>query len=344
MGWQKDEKNLKIAVDVTGGDLAPRSPVEGAVLASGEIEARLVLLGPEEKTREVLADFEYDPARIELIDTPDVIAMEEPASAFRKKKHSSITIAAKLLKEGEIDGFVSAGNTAAIVAAMTILVRTLEGIERPALATFLPTRKGTSILLDVGANAECKPNNLLQFAKMGELYYKEIFGEEEPSVGLLSIGEEESKGNDLTKQVYRYLKESDINFVGNVEGRHVFDGQANIIVCDGFTGNVSLKMMEGLSETVVSILKEELRGSWLSMLGYLLSRKAYKNLRLRTDYSEYGGASLLGIRGVSIIGHGRSSAKAIRNAIKIATEFCKNSFVERVQKNVQTMMSGVMEE
>ena len=329
-------------MDAVGGDFAPGAPVEGSVSASKESDARMLLLGPEENVRGELRRFNHDPSRIEIMDAPDLITMDDPASvSIRKKRKSSITIAAKLLKEGKIDGFVSAGNTGAVVAAMTVFVRTLEGIDRPALASFLPTRRGTAILLDVGANAECKPNNLLQFAKMGELYYKEIFGRESPRIGLLSIGEEESKGNDLTKQVYKYLKDSNMNFVGNVEGRHVFDGEVEIIVCDGFTGNVALKMMEGLSEIVVSFLREELSSSWVSKFGFVLSSKAYRNLRKRTDYSEYGGVPLLGIKGVSIICHGRSSAKAIKSAIKVATEFCRKKFVERVQQNVRSLMSDV---
>jgi phosphate acyltransferase len=315
---------INIAVDGMGSDNAPQSEVEGAIQASKEYGVHVILVGNEA----VLGPMLKSPSRgasVEIRHASEVIAMDEPpTAALRKKKDSSIRVAADLVRQGLASGLVSAGNTGAVMATSKMVIGVVPGVDRPALAAVLPTLAGHAVLLDVGANVACKPHHLVQFAIMGHLFSKKIVGIASPRVGLMSVGEEESKGNDLTKEVHKALKEVRINFLGNVEGRDIYNGRADVIVCDGFTGNVALKTSEGLIEAVLKLLKEELSSNLQAMLGALLSQQSFKRLKKRLDYAEYGGAPLLGLRGVSIICHGRSSSTAIKNAIRVAKEFAEN--------------------
>jgi len=315
---------IKIAVDGMGSDNSPRSEVEGAIQAAREYGVHVILVGKESVLGPLLKAQRYG-ASVELKHASEIVAMDEqPAAALRKKKDSSVRVAAELVHQGVASGLVSAGNTGAVMAISKMVIGAVPGVDRPALAAVLPTLKGHAVLLDVGANIACKPHHLLQFAIMGHLFSKKIVGVSNPRVGLMSVGEEESKGNDLTKEVHKALKQVNLNFIGNVEGRDIYNGRADVIVCDGFTGNVALKTSEGLIEAVLQLLKEELSSNLQAMLGALLSQQSFKRLKKRLDYSEYGGAPLLGLRGVSIICHGRSSSNAIKNAIRVAKEFAEN--------------------
>jgi len=322
---------IKIAVDGMGSDNSPHSEVEGALQAAKDYGVHVILVGKEAVLGPLLKG-KTRGASIEVRNATEVIAMDEPpTAALRRKKDSSIRVSADLVRSGEASGLVSAGNTGAVMAVSKMVIGAVPGVDRPALATVLPTLKGHAVLLDVGANVDCKPHHLVQFAIMGHLFSKKIVGVASPRVGLMSVGEEESKGNDLTKEVYRALKEIHLNFIGNVEGRDIYNGRADVIVCDGFTGNVALKTSEGLIEAVVQLLKEELASNLQAMVGALLSKQSFKRLKKRLDYSEYGGAPLLGLRGVSIICHGRSSSNAIKNAIRVAKEFAENQVNEKLE-------------
>jgi glycerol-3-phosphate acyltransferase PlsX len=270
-----------------------------------------------------------------VIDAPDVIEMHEsPAQALRRKPRASIRVAAERVARGEAAGLVSAGHTGATVVAAHAAFGMLPGVDRPALAPAVPTRGGSAVLLDAGATLECKPAYLLQFGVMGAVYARTWLGVERPRVGLLSIGEEETKGTDLTREAHRLLKASHLHFVGNVEARDVFAGHADVIVCDGFTGNVALKLSEGLVEMVEDLLGEELQSTFSAQVGYLLSRRAFRRFRKRVDYSEYGGAPLMGVAGLCIVGHGRSSAKAVRNAVAMASRFVSSNVLVRVEQEI----------
>jgi glycerol-3-phosphate acyltransferase PlsX len=324
-----------IAVDAMGSDTAPKPEVEGAIAAARQHDAHVVLVGQQERIRAELA---HHPSAatlpIEVVNAGEVIGMHEKAAlAVRSKRDSSMRVALRLVREGRAAGFTTAGNTGAAMATAKMVLGALPGVDRPALAAVFPTAKGTAaILLDVGANVDCKPHNLEQFAVMGEIYFRTIFGTERPRVGLLSVGEEESKGNELTRASYHLLKQLPLNFVGNVEGRDLYNGNVDVIVCDGFVGNVALKVSEGLVETVRYILTESLQSTLTRKVGYFLSRHAFQEFKKRLDYSEYGGAPLLGVRGVALVGHGSSNATAIKNAIRVAAEFANagtNSLIER---------------
>ncbi|HSW39613.1 MAG TPA: phosphate acyltransferase PlsX [Acidobacteriota bacterium] len=316
---------MTIAVDGMGSDNSPASEIEGAVQAAREYNVKVILVGKESLLAPLLRDAGGNGLSIEIRNATQVVAMDEPpTAALRKKRDSSIRIAADLVLNKEAVGLVSAGNTGAVMAISKMVFGSVPGVDRPALATVLPTLAGHAILLDVGANVACKPHHLVQFAVMGHLFSKIIVGIASPRVGLMSVGEEESKGNDLTREVHQVLKQLHLNFLGNVEGRDIYNGRADVIVCDGFTGNVALKTSEGLIEAVLKLLKDELSRNFQAKLGALLSRQSFKRLKKRLDYSEYGGAPLLGLRGVSIICHGRSSSNAIKNAIRVAKEFAEN--------------------
>jgi glycerol-3-phosphate acyltransferase PlsX len=319
--------DFKIAVDAMGGDHAPAAEVDGAVQAAAQYGIPIVLVGQEERIRPYLEKHESDGFSLEIVRASEVITMDESAAtAARKKKDSSIRVAARLMRDGVVSGVVSAGNTGAVMATVKMVLGTLPVVDRPALSTVLPTQKGKpAILLDVGANVDCKPHHLEQFAVMGDIYSREIFGIRRPRVGLLSIGEEDTKGNELTKEAFKSLKQAPINFIGNVEGRDIFKGEIDVIVCDGFTGNVALKLSEGLIETFAAMLRQELEKTTAAKVGYILAEKAFRAFRRRLDYSEYGGAPLLGMNGITIVCHGRSNANAIKNAIRIAHEFCKHN-------------------
>jgi phosphate acyltransferase len=333
---------ITIALDAMGGDSAPRAEVEGAVLAARELGIRVFLVGQQETVKRELAKHTHRGLPLEIVNASEVISMDEsPVTAFRKKKDSSVHVAARLVKSGEADGFVSAGNTGAVMTAAHFILGTLPSVDRPALAAPFPTtRGGVSVMLDVGANVDSKPIHLEQFAIMGEIYYRALFGTRRPKVGLLSIGEEEMKGNELTKEVHNRLKHLSLQFVGNIEGRHVFAGDADVIVCDGFIGNVALKISEGLVEHIGTTLKEALNSTLASQVGSLFARKAFANFKKKLDYSEYGGAPLLGVRGVTIIGHGRSNANAIKNAIRVAAELSRAKLNEKIDQELSEMGVG----
>lgn len=322
---------IKIAVDAMGSDQAPAVEVEGAVQAAAQYGISIVLVGQEDRVHEVLRSHDASGLPIEVVHASEVITMEESAAtAARRKRDSSIRVAARLMRDSSVFGIVSAGNTGAVMATVKMVLGTLPVVDRPALSTVLPTQKGKpAILLDVGANVDCKPHHLEQFAIMGDIYSRAIFGIRRPRVGLLSIGEEDSKGNELTKEAFKSLKRAPINFIGNVEGRDIFKGDVDVIVCDGFTGNVALKLSEGLIETFTAMLGQELQKTLSAKVGYIFSQKAFREFKRRLDYSEYGGAPLLGMKGITIVCHGRSNANAIKNAIRVANEFCKHN-VNRV--------------
>jgi glycerol-3-phosphate acyltransferase PlsX len=331
---------IKIVVDAMGSDNAPRSEVDGAIAAAKGYGIQVILAGDEGLLKSMLRERSADGLPLEVRHATQAIAMDEkPAAVLRKKKDSSIHVAAALVREGIASGLVSAGNTGAVMAVSKMLVGVVPGVDRPALATVVPTLKGRAVLLDVGANVTCKPHHLVQFALMGHLFSKQIVGVASPRVGLMSVGEEETKGTDLTKGVHGALKELNLNFIGNVEGRDIYSGRADVIVCDGFTGNVALKTSEGLVEAMLQLMKEELSKSLQSKLGALLSMASFRRLKRRLDYSEYGGAPLIGLRGVCIICHGRSSANAIKNAIRVAKEFAENRVNERLREELAQLSS-----
>jgi glycerol-3-phosphate acyltransferase PlsX len=316
---------ITITVDGMGSDLSPASEIEGVIAAVKAWNVRVLLTGKESVLRPLLKDAGGSSLPIEIRNADEVVTMDDsPADAFRKKKNSSIRVAADLVRNGEAAGLVSAGNTGAVMTISKMVFGMVPGVDRPALATVLPTLTGYSVMLDVGANVACKPDHLVQFAVMGHLFSKKIVGVAEPRVGLMSVGEEESKGNDLVREVHQTLKHVNLNFIGNVEGRDIYNGRADVIVCDGFTGNVALKTSEGLIEAMLKLMKEELTRNMQARLGAALSRQAFRRLKKRLDYSEYGGAPLLGLRGASIICHGRSNGNAIKNAIRVAKDFAEN--------------------
>jgi phosphate acyltransferase len=325
-----------IAVDGMGGDEAPGHVVDGALAAARHFDLGVVLVGPADRLQaEIDRRQDLDSTRVRLVPARDVIGMEEsPAAALRRKPEASIKVAAGLVARGEAAALFSAGHTGATVLAAYGAFGMLPGVDRPALAATIPTRRRPAILLDVGASVECRPQHLLQFAVMGAVYARVAFGLESPRVGLLSIGEEETKGNELTREAHRLLKSAPIAFIGNVEARNVYSGAADVIVCDGFTGNVALKISEGLVEVVEGLLRDELSRTVTLRVGSLLTRRALRHFRRRVDYSEYGGAPLLGVAGVTIVGHGRSSAKAVRNAVAMAYRFAASRFIERVEQDI----------
>jgi phosphate acyltransferase len=325
-----------VAVDAMGGDAAPRVAIDGAVAAARHFELGVALVGPQAALeREIARHPDLDPARVRLVDAPEMIGMEEPpAASLRRKPKASIKVAADLVARGEAAALVSAGHTGATVMAAYSAFGMVSGVDRPALAATIPTRQRPAILLDVGASVECRPQHLLQFAVMGTVYARVALGIEAPRVGLLSIGEEATKGNELTRDAHRLLKTAPLAFIGNVEARDVYSGKADVIVCDGFTGNVALKISEGLVDVMESLLHEELSSTVTLRVGSLLTRRALRRFRRRVDYSEYGGAPLLGVGGVTIVGHGRSSAKAVRNAIAMAYRFAEGGFIHRVRDEI----------
>jgi phosphate acyltransferase len=297
----------------------------------------VILVGPEQQLREELA-LHPTAARlpIEIVNATQVISMDEKAAtAVRSKRDSSMRVGLRLVREGRAAGFISAGNTGAMMATAKMVLGALPGVDRPAIAAVFPTQAGTvSVMLDVGANVDSKAHNLEQFAIMGEIYSRRIFRTKQPRVGLLSVGEEESKGNELTREAFPRLKALPINFIGNVEGRDLYNGKADVIVCDGFVGNVALKVSEGLVSTVRAIIKESLQVTITRQVGYLLSREAFNDFKKRLDYTEYGGAPLLGLKGVAIVSHGSSNANAIKNAIRVAAEFAVRGINQRIEQEL----------
>lgn len=322
-----------------GGDHAPAHPVDGAVAAARTHGLGIDLIGRESAIRAELDRHpDINDLDVRVIDAPDVIEMSEsPAKALRRKPRASIRVAAEQVACGSAVAMFSAGHTGASVVAAHAVFGMMPGVDRPALAPTVPTHTGSAVLIDAGATVECKPLHLLQFAHMGAMYARVGLGVEQPRIGLLSIGEEETKGNELTREAHQLLKASALQFVGNVEARGIFSGDADVIVCDGFTGNVALKLSEGLVEMVEGLLGEELQSTFSSQVGYLLSRRAFRRFRRRVDYSEFGGAPLLGVGGLCIVGHGRSSVKAVRNAVVMASRMAGNRMMDRLSVEMSSV-------
>ena len=350
-----------IALDAMGSDRAPKPEVEGAIHAARNYGVRVLLVGPEATIK---AELDRHPSAsrlpIEIVQASEVITMEDKAvQAVRAKRDSSMRVGLRLVREGKAAGFVTAGNTGAAMASAKMVLGALQGVDRPALAAVFPTAPGTAaILLDVGANVDCKPHNLEQFAVMGEIYFRSMFGgpmfgaprfgdlktgrsglgaARSPRVGLLSIGEEETKGNELTRESFQLLKRLPLNFVGNVEGRDLFNGHVDVIVADGFVGNVALKISEGVANLVRTVLKESLKSTITRQVGYMLSRSAFSDFKKRIDHTEYGGAPLLGVKGVCIITHGSSNANAIKNAVRVAAEFSQRHINESIEQGLAAL-------
>ena len=331
---------MKIAVDAMGGDNAPHAIVAGAVQAAKEYGVGIILVGIEQSIQAELKKHPHTQSLpIEIQNATEVVDMlDSPVTVFRRKKDSSIRVANELVKSGEAVAVISAGHSGAAMATSLFVLGSLEGVERPAIATFMPTMKGTSIILDVGANVDCKPNHLLQFAIMGEVYAKYVLKNPNPRVGLLSIGEEATKGNELTKEAFKLLTETSLNFIGNVEGRDVMSGNADVVVCDGFIGNVVLKLSEAVAEAIGLMIRENIGDNLIKKLGYFMMRPVFRALKRRVDYAEYGGMPLIGINGISIISHGRSSAQAIKNAIRVAAELAKSEAIRHIHEDIEKNM------
>ena len=327
---------VRVALDAMGGDRGPEVNVEGAVTAARQHGATVILVGVEDELQRYLRPHDTRGLPLTVRHAPEVVEMgESPMAALRRKKHSSIRIGLELVKRGEADAFVSAGNTGAVMATALVVLGPLPGVERPAIAVVVPTLTGRAVLLDVGANVDCKARHLVQFAIMGNVYARDFLGLPRPRVGLLSIGEEESKGNELTREAFKELEdEGSLNFIGNVEGRDVFNGTSDVIVCDGFAGNVALKISESVLETMFHLLREEIGKDLRGRAGSLLLLPAFKRFKRRVDPSEYGGAPLLGVNGVCVISHGRSTGKAIKNAIRAAGECVANKVISHIREGI----------
>ena len=327
---------IRIAVDAMGGDAAPGRIIDGALAAARHLDLGVLLVGRRSLLEAELARYpNHDRERARIVEADSVVEMaESPAAALRRKPTASIRVAAEAVARGEAEALFSAGHTGATVMAAHAALGTLTGVGRPALAATIPTRDRPAILLDVGASVECRPPHLLQFAVMGSVYAKIAFGIETPRVALLSIGQEESKGNDLTREAHQLLKASPVAFRGNIEARDVYSGTADVIVCDGFTGNIALKVSEGLVDVIEDLLREQLSRTITMRVGSLLTRRALRHFRRRVDYTEYGGAPLLGLAGIAVVGHGQSSAKAVRNAVAMAYRFADSGFMERVASEI----------
>jgi phosphate acyltransferase len=327
----------RVAVDAMGGDHGPSVVVEGALLACRELGVRVLLVGPQDVVKAELQRARGAGMPIDVVDAPDTVGMGESVNRATLKKRSSIQVGLEKVRDGEADAFFSAGNTAACWTIAKMVLGTLEEVDRPALAAVVPNLKGFTVLLDVGANANCKARHLEEFAIMGNAYTRGVFQVAHPRVGLMSLGEEDSKGTDLTKEVLEVLKESGLNFLGNVEGHDIYTGDVDVVVMDGFTGNVALKTSEGLAESIVALLREELERTPLRKLGAWLARGAFRAVKRRIDASEYGGAPLLGVKGCCVIGHGRSNARAIRQGIRVAAEFAKSGVNEAIEAELRSL-------
>jgi phosphate acyltransferase len=334
---------MKIVVDAMGGDHAPEAVVEGAVMAAREYETEIILTGLSGQIHTILDRLDPDHnLPILVVHADEVVEMHDsPGKVLRSKRKSSMKIGLDLVKDGTASAFLSAGNTGAVLAYSTVILRPLNGIDRPAIAIQLPTLKGNAILLDAGANVDCKTSQLFQFGIMGHVFAEYILGKQNPRVGLLSIGEEDGKGNEIVKEAFQMLKASHINFIGNVEGKEVYRGNADVIVCDGFTGNVALKISESLAEMIGTNLKRMFQSNWLSKLGYILLKPQLEEFKKKVDYSETGGAPLLGVNGVVIIAHGSSSAKAIKNAINRARELSEKNINAHIREGIESNFTDV---
>ncbi len=326
---------MKIAVDGMGSDKAPSVEVEGVIDAVSEFGYEIILVGDEQVLKRELAKHKFASKNVTIQHAPEVVGMSEPATTpIRKKPQSSISICAELVKNGTAAAMVSAGNTGAVVCAAVYNLGLLTGVERPGIAIVFPTLKGPVIIIDAGANIDPKPTHLLQYGLMSDAYSKRILGKQNPTIGLLNIGEEETKGTDFVKETHKLLTESRLNFIGNIEGRDIYAGKCDVIVCDGFLGNVVLKVSESVAFTMVEFLKQELKKSLLAKLSVLLAKSAFREFKKKIDYSEYGGAPLLGVNGGVIISHGSSNKKAIKNAIRVAHEFKERAVNEHITEEI----------
>lgn len=324
---------MKIVVDAMGGDFAPVNVIAGVVDALKEYKVPIALVGISDQIEAELGKYQYPRELVEIIHAPQVVAMDDQASvAIRQKKNSSITIGTALLKKPGYDAFVSAGNTGACVAAATLGLGLIPGVDRPGIGCVIPTLDKFSFMIDVGANTAAKPEHLLQYAKMAKVYAHLVLGIEKPGIGLLNIGEEECKGTDLEKEAHKLLEEKEPNFIGNIEANEIFTGKANCIVCDGYVGNVALKVSEGLMESVGKLVKREIKKNPIAIIGALLLKSSLKEAKKSVDYSEYGGAPLLGVDGLVLISHGRSSPKAIKNAIKAAIREVEHDLLAKLKE------------
>jgi glycerol-3-phosphate acyltransferase PlsX len=332
---------MKVAVDAMGGDFGPGVTVEGALIASRELGVEVFLVGIENLIKKEFDRLDHTKSRITIVDAAEFISMSEGLLSFRRKKRSSIRVGTQLVKEKRAEAFVSTGNTAAVVYISKKELGALKGVDRPALSLLVPTLTGLTLLIDVGANVNCKPHHLEQFAVMGRIFMESIMGVRDPRVALMSVGEEGTKGNELTKEVHHRLSASTLNFIGNVEGKDIFSGKADVIVSDGFTGNIALKVSEGAVDTLFNFARTEIMKNLWAKIGFLLMKRHLKKVYKRVHYSEYGGAQLLGINGVCIIGHGRSNAVAVKNAIKLAKGFVENRVQERIQKEISLFSEGL---
>ncbi len=333
-----------IALDAMGSDRAPKPEVEGAIQAARRFGIQVALVGPEETLRAELSRHPFSRSLpISIVHASEVILMDDKAlQAVRAKRDSSMRVGLRLVREQKAGAFITAGNTGAAMATAKMVLGGVLGVDRPALVAIIPTAVGTvSTLLDVGANVDCKPHNLEQFAVMGDIYFRSMFGISKPRVGLLSIGEEEGKGNELTREAFHLLKQLPLNFVGNVEGRDIYNGKVDVIVADGFVGNVALKTSEGVANLVRATLKETLAATITRQVGYLLSRSAFSDFKKRLDHTEYGGAPLLGVKGACFITHGSSNVNAIKNAIRVASEFVERNITANIEREMAALRPTV---
>ncbi|MHB8054559.1 MAG: phosphate acyltransferase PlsX [Candidatus Aminicenantales bacterium] len=332
---------MKIAVDAMGGDLGLRSTIPGAVQAAREYDLEVVFVGVENEIRAEIERCGDDRARLSIVNAPEAVGMGDHAFAVRRKKRSSIRIGVQLVKDGAADAFVSMGNTAAVVHVSRHILGSMRGVNKPALSLLVPSLKGLSLLLDVGANANCQAEDLVQFAIMGKVFMEQVLERSNPTIALMSIGEEEGKGNELTREAFERLSTAPLNFIGNVEGKDLYSGKADVIVSDGFTGNVALKVSEGVVETLFHMARREITKNIFAKLGFLLMKGHVKRIYKRVDYSEYGGAQLLGLNGVCIVGHGRSNANAVKNAVRLARDFVAKRVQEKIREELgRVVVSG----
>jgi len=350
-----------IALDAMGSERAPKPEIEGAIQAARQYGVRVLLIGPEATIK---AELDRHPAAlrlpIEIVHASEYITMDDKVEAVRAKRDSSMRVGLRMVREGQAAGFVTAGNTGAAMATAKVVLGAVAGVDRPALAAVFPTAPGAAaMLLDVGANVDCEPHNLEQFAVMGDIYFRAMFGNRfgnrfgnmfgkksgtpGPRVGLLSIGEEEAKGNQLTREAFQLLKQLPLNFIGNVEGRDLYNGKVDVIVADGFVGNVALKISEGVANLVRTALKESLKATITSQVGALLSRSAFIDFKKRLDHTEYGGAPLLGLKGVCIITHGSSNANAMKNAVRVAAEFAERGINDSIERGLAALKPAAAE-
>ncbi len=333
---------MRVALDAMGGDFGPKVTVEGAVKASREFHVQVSLVGDTAQIKKEFAKLNANGAEISIVDATEAIGMGEGLLSFRRKKRSSIRVGIQQVKEGKADAFVSTGNTAAVVYLSRRELGALQGVEKPALSLLVPTLKGPTLLVDVGANVNCRAHDLYQFAVMGHIFMKNVCGVAEPRIALMSVGEEETKGNDLIREVFERLQASSLRFIGNVEGKDIYTGKADVIVSDGFTGNVALKVSEGVVETIMNMARTEIMKNFFSKIGFFLMKRNLKKLYKRLHYSEYGGAPLLGLNGVCVVGHGRSNPVAVKNAIKLAKDFAAGRVLERIQTEIAAYAQGAV--